>query len=286
MIGVALKGLAARKVRALLTAFAVVIGVSMVSGTFILTDTMQKSFDGLFTASYDQHRRRHPRQGDRQELHQRQRRHDPRVAADEGPGAARGRRRGRRRQPAGGQRRRHLSAATARRPPARASARASTPPARSFSPLQLKTGAWPHGPGEVVIDAGTRRQEALRGRRPGRHRDARQASTVPHVRHRVVRRRRLARPREHRGLGRQDRADAAAPRGPLRLDLDRGREGHARRPRVVRAVKPLARREPGGQGQRGAGGGRRRQTSTRGCAIITLLPARRSAPSRCSSARS
>jgi putative ABC transport system permease protein len=51
MIAVALKGLAGRKVRALLTAFAIVIGVSMVSGTFILTDTMQKSFNGLFTAS-------------------------------------------------------------------------------------------------------------------------------------------------------------------------------------------------------------------------------------------
>src|SRR5918998_3970827 len=52
MTGVALKGLAGRKIRALLTAFAIVIGVAMVSGTFILTDTMQKSFDGLFDASY------------------------------------------------------------------------------------------------------------------------------------------------------------------------------------------------------------------------------------------
>ena len=49
MIAVALKGLAARKVRAVLTALAVVIGVSMISGTYILTDTMQKSFNGLFT---------------------------------------------------------------------------------------------------------------------------------------------------------------------------------------------------------------------------------------------
>jgi putative ABC transport system permease protein len=54
MIGVALKGLAGRKVRAVLTAFAVVIGVSMVSGTFVLTDTMQKAFDGIFTASYEE----------------------------------------------------------------------------------------------------------------------------------------------------------------------------------------------------------------------------------------
>jgi putative ABC transport system permease protein len=43
MIAVALKGLAGRKVRALLTAFAIVIGVSMVAGTFILTDTTQRS---------------------------------------------------------------------------------------------------------------------------------------------------------------------------------------------------------------------------------------------------
>ena len=54
MIAVALKGLAGRKVRALLTAFAVVIGVTMVSGTLVLTDTIQKGFDGIFGASYGQ----------------------------------------------------------------------------------------------------------------------------------------------------------------------------------------------------------------------------------------
>ena len=47
MIAVALKGLAGRKVRALLTAFAIVIGVSMVAGTFILTDTLQGSLTSL-----------------------------------------------------------------------------------------------------------------------------------------------------------------------------------------------------------------------------------------------
>ncbi|HKG66538.1 MAG TPA: ABC transporter permease, partial [Solirubrobacteraceae bacterium] len=52
MTGVALKGLASRKFRALLTALAVVIGVSMISGTYILTDTMQKAFDGIFESSY------------------------------------------------------------------------------------------------------------------------------------------------------------------------------------------------------------------------------------------
>ena len=54
MIAVALKGLAGRKVRALLTALAVVIGVTMVSGTLVLTDTIQKAFDGIFGASYEQ----------------------------------------------------------------------------------------------------------------------------------------------------------------------------------------------------------------------------------------
>ena len=54
MIAVALKGLLGRKVRALLTAFAVVIGVTMVSGTLVLTDTIQKGFDGIFGASYEQ----------------------------------------------------------------------------------------------------------------------------------------------------------------------------------------------------------------------------------------
>jgi len=50
---VALKGLAFRKVRALLTALAVVLGVAMVSGTYVLTDSIQRAFDGIFTGSYD-----------------------------------------------------------------------------------------------------------------------------------------------------------------------------------------------------------------------------------------
>ena len=53
MIGVTLKGLMGRKLRAFLTALAVVIGVAMVSGSFVLTDTMKKAFDGIFTESYE-----------------------------------------------------------------------------------------------------------------------------------------------------------------------------------------------------------------------------------------
>ena len=52
MIGVALKGLLGRKLRATLTAFAIVLGVAMISGAFILTDTLGKSFDGIYSDSY------------------------------------------------------------------------------------------------------------------------------------------------------------------------------------------------------------------------------------------
>jgi putative ABC transport system permease protein len=51
MIGVALKGLAGRKFRAALTALAIVLGVSMVSGTYVLTDTIDKAFNSIFSDS-------------------------------------------------------------------------------------------------------------------------------------------------------------------------------------------------------------------------------------------
>src|SRR5918994_701181 len=52
MIGVALKGLLGRKLRAALTAFAIVLGVAMISGSFVLTDTLRQSFDGVYEESY------------------------------------------------------------------------------------------------------------------------------------------------------------------------------------------------------------------------------------------
>jgi putative ABC transport system permease protein len=52
VIRVALRGLAGRKFRAALTALAVVLGVAMVSGTFVLTDTIDKAFDAIFEDSY------------------------------------------------------------------------------------------------------------------------------------------------------------------------------------------------------------------------------------------
>jgi len=52
MLAVALKGLAGRKFGASLTALAVVLGVAMISGTYVLTDTINNGFDTIFTQSY------------------------------------------------------------------------------------------------------------------------------------------------------------------------------------------------------------------------------------------
>ncbi|MDQ3849633.1 MAG: ABC transporter permease, partial [Actinomycetota bacterium] len=48
----ALRGLAGRKLRSALTALAIVLGVAMVSGTYVLTDTIDRGFDTVFSESY------------------------------------------------------------------------------------------------------------------------------------------------------------------------------------------------------------------------------------------
>ena len=52
MFLVALKGLAGRKLRAVLTAVAIVLGVAMISGTYVLTDTIKAAFSTVFTTVY------------------------------------------------------------------------------------------------------------------------------------------------------------------------------------------------------------------------------------------
>jgi putative ABC transport system permease protein len=52
MLRFALKGLAGRKFRASLTALAIVVGVAMISGTYILTDTINNGFNSIFQVSY------------------------------------------------------------------------------------------------------------------------------------------------------------------------------------------------------------------------------------------
>jgi putative ABC transport system permease protein len=157
MIAVALKGLAGRKLRALLTALAVVIGVSMVSGTFLLTDTMQKTFDGLFAASYEQ---TDAVIGGKEivktstnssttvpESLLSKVRALPEVEAAGGTVS-----------PA------EVNAAdiigTDGKAVAQESVGTSIDPANArFSPLKLKTGAWPAGADQVAIDAGTAKKQ-------------------------------------------------------------------------------------------------------------------------------
>jgi putative ABC transport system permease protein len=48
----ALKSLLSRKLRTSLTAVAIVLGVAMISGTYVLTDSISNAFDAIFTQSY------------------------------------------------------------------------------------------------------------------------------------------------------------------------------------------------------------------------------------------
>ena len=52
MIRVALRGIAGRKLRTALTAVAIVLGVAMMSGSYVLTDTIDRAFGAIFSESY------------------------------------------------------------------------------------------------------------------------------------------------------------------------------------------------------------------------------------------
>lgn len=52
MTGLTLRSLASRKLRTALTSIAIILGVAMISGTLVLTDTINKTFDDIFEAGY------------------------------------------------------------------------------------------------------------------------------------------------------------------------------------------------------------------------------------------
>jgi putative ABC transport system permease protein len=52
MISVALRGMMRRKLRTALTAIAIVLGVSLITGTYVLTDSIKGAFGGIFTQVY------------------------------------------------------------------------------------------------------------------------------------------------------------------------------------------------------------------------------------------
>jgi putative ABC transport system permease protein len=54
MTRVALRGIAGRKLRTVLTSLAIVLGVAMVTGSFVVSDSISKGFDSVFSAAYRQ----------------------------------------------------------------------------------------------------------------------------------------------------------------------------------------------------------------------------------------
>ena len=52
MLRAAIRSVLARKVRLGLTALAIILGVSLVTGTFMFTDTINSQFDSLFDDIY------------------------------------------------------------------------------------------------------------------------------------------------------------------------------------------------------------------------------------------
>ena len=51
MLSLVLRGFMQRKVRVLLTAIAIALGVALMAGTYVLTDTINKSFAGIFSVA-------------------------------------------------------------------------------------------------------------------------------------------------------------------------------------------------------------------------------------------
>ena len=52
MVRIAWRTLAAHKLRTVLTMLAILIGVAMISGTYVLTDQINKGFQQIFTDAY------------------------------------------------------------------------------------------------------------------------------------------------------------------------------------------------------------------------------------------
>ena len=52
MLKVAVKGLATRRLRAVLTALAIVLGVALVAGTYVLTDSLHSDLGNVYQTIY------------------------------------------------------------------------------------------------------------------------------------------------------------------------------------------------------------------------------------------
>ncbi len=289
MIAVALKGLLGRKIRAMLTALAIVLGVG--DGQRRRSSSPTRSTRPSTASSRrrtSRHRRRDRGQADRQGLGAANTPTRARLTARPHPGAARrsrpppvadplrdGQARRPRRQ--GDRQRRTASSASA-------STRRTSASARSA----LTTGHWPSGPGEIAI-----------GRRHRRRR-----STSPSATRSAPRRRRSQVHRytitgiaeifgvSTRSAAQRSRAATCAP--PRSCSASRAASTASPwsaapdvTPRCARSADPPAALRDGDGARRRRQ--RRQPTTSRSRADVSghpLLPARRSAASRCSSAPS
>ena len=249
VIKVALRGLAGRKLRAVLTAIAIVLGVAMISGTYILTDTIDRAFTTLFTESYagtdavvtgkgldisidgeaaaePAGRRFAARDGAWRRRGRARDGHRPRRAQHEDP-HPRGR---------GGQLRGRADLRVRHR---------HGPALAQFNPLNILEGRWPASADEVVIDAGTADDHGYEVGDTRRDHDAPAEAPVRARRRRAVRQRRQHRECELRGVHHPGGAGAARTRGAVRRDLGRGETRVSRRTsssRRSRRFCPTARR--------------------------------------------
>jgi putative ABC transport system permease protein len=161
VVAVALKGLMGRKARAGLTAIAIVLGVAMVSGTYILTDTIKSAFGTVFTRVYKntdavitgRSAIGGEENGNERELPPSlpesllgQVRALPAVAQATGGVSDRGQIVGR-------------NGKVISRGGAPALAFSYTPGGERFNPLELVRGNWPSRPDQVAIDASTASKE-------------------------------------------------------------------------------------------------------------------------------
>ena len=223
MTAFALKGLLTRKLRTALTAIAIVLGVATVSGTFVLTDSIDKAFDAIFSDVYREHRRDdHAEVGIR---HRGRLRDDGGVVrpvpARQGPGAARRQGRDRRRRERehaarqgrqGDRVRRRAEPRLLRRP---VEAAVQQPHPRRAAPGRARTRS-----------SSTSRRPARRTSQVGDTIGVQVEGPVraaPDLRARQVRRGQLDRRRDARRLRPRDRAEALRQGGQARPD-PRGRQ--------------------------------------------------------------
>ena len=179
MIGVALKGLLGRKLRATLTAFAIVLGVAMISGSLHPHRHARQELRRHLQRLVQGDRRRHQLEGGDQDRRRRLRssgllgrRADARSRACPACVSRRARSRTRR----------GSSTRAARRSarPATGVAIGVDPSAdQSLNPLQLVSGQWPSGDGQIAIDKSTAEKQRLRSRPDRRRVRRRAAGEVP-----------------------------------------------------------------------------------------------------------